>query len=68
MDSYSYLGYCPGLQKFPVGSIQETIDDSTLGSFLADNFDVVTRGLKIIPSDWNQKAGDIADSFAREYA
>jgi len=56
-------GILTGLQKFPVGSIQETIDDSTLGSFLADNFDVVTRGLKIIPSDWNQKAGDIADSM-----
>ena len=56
-------GILTGLQKFPVGSIQETIDDSTLGSFLADNFDVVTRGLKIIPSDWNQKAGDIADSI-----
>ena len=56
-------GILTGLQKFPVGSIQETIDDSTLGSFLADNFDVVTRGLKIIPSDWNQKAGDIAGSM-----
>ena len=56
-------GILTGLQKFPVGSIQESIDGSTLGGFLADNFDVVTRGLKIIPSHWNQKAGDIAGSM-----
>jgi|TARA_Y100001001_G_C7763613_1_gene222601 membrane protein required for colicin V production len=56
-------GILTGLQKFPIGAMHETIDDSTLGTFLADNFDVVTRGLKIIPSDWNQKANDVADGM-----
>ncbi|MEC9308846.1 MAG: CvpA family protein [Chloroflexota bacterium] len=56
-------GILTGLQKFPIGTMHETIDDSTLGTFLADNFDVVTRGLKIIPSDWNQKANDLADGM-----
>ena len=56
-------GILTGLQKFPIGGMHETIDDSTLGTFLADNFDVVTRGLKIIPSDWNQKANDLADGM-----
>ncbi|GIT69271.1 MAG: hypothetical protein Ct9H300mP27_03750 [Chloroflexota bacterium] len=30
-----------GMQKFPFGSIQEDIDSSSTGSFLADNFDTV---------------------------
>lgn len=39
------------IQSFPVLGIQDTIDGSVLGSFLADNFDAVLRGLKFIPSD-----------------
>ncbi|HEU0022300.1 MAG TPA: CvpA family protein [Dehalococcoidia bacterium] len=49
-------GILTGLQKFPVGGISEKIDGSALGTFLADNFDVVTRGIKLIPGDWNQRA------------
>ena len=56
-------GILTGLQKFPVGGFSETIDDSVLGTFLADNFDSVTRGFKLIPSDWNQKAQDITDGI-----
>ena len=56
-------GVLTGLQKFPVGGFSETIDDSALGTFLADNFDSVTRGFKLIPSDWNQKAQDITDGI-----
>jgi hypothetical protein len=56
-------GILTGLQKFPFGGISEKIDDSALGTFLADNFDVVTRGFKLIPGDWNQKARGIADGI-----
>lgn len=52
-----------GLQKFPVGNFREDISDSKLGTFLADNFDVVTRGVKLIPGDWNQKAQDFSDGI-----
>ena len=37
------------LQDFPVLSLDSTIADSTVGSFLADNFDVVLRGVRILP-------------------
>ena len=47
-----------GMQKFPFGSIQEDIDSSSTGSFLADNFDTVIRGFKLIPSDWDQDIKD----------
>lgn len=56
-------GILTGLQKFPFGGVRETIDDSALGTFLADNFDVVTRGIKLIPGDWNQKAQGLTDEL-----
>jgi uncharacterized membrane protein required for colicin V production len=56
-------GVLTGLQKFPVGNFREDIRDSELGTFLADNFDVVTRGVKLIPSDWDQRARDISDGI-----
>ena len=39
------------LQSYPVVGMEDTIDGSTMGSFLADNFDVVLRGLKFIGDD-----------------
>ena len=39
------------IQSFPILDLQDAIDGSTLGSFLADNFDVVLRGLRFVPSD-----------------
>ncbi len=39
------------IQGYPVYDMERTIGDSVLGSFLADNFDVVLRGLKFVPSD-----------------
>ena len=54
-----------GVQKFPFGSMREDIGSSSTGSFLADNFDTVIRGFKLIPSDWDQsiknKMGTITD-------
>jgi uncharacterized membrane protein required for colicin V production len=58
-------GVLTGLQKFPVGNFREDIRDSRLGTFLADNFDVVTRGTKLIPGDWDQRARDISDEIRR---
>ena len=37
------------IQSYPVHGLDNYIDDSTLGSFLADNFDAVLRGLKFVP-------------------
>lgn len=54
-----------GLQKFPVGGIRDTIDDSPFGSFLADNFDVVTRGFKLIPGDWDQRGQIFGDGLPK---
>ena len=39
------------VQSYPVFGLDDTVDGSALGSFLADNFDVVLRGTKFIPSD-----------------
>ena len=48
-------GILTGIQKFPIKDAQQTIDDSKLGSFLADNFDVVIRGIGIIPGEWDDE-------------
>lgn len=48
-------GILTGIQKFPVKDAQQTIDDSKLGSFLADNFDVITRGIGLIPGNWDDE-------------
>ena len=39
------------IQSYPVHGLDNTIADSTLGSFLADNFDTVLRGTKVVPDD-----------------
>ena len=48
-------GVLTAIQKFPVRDLDITIDDSTLGTFMADQFDVVIRGIKIIPGDWDDE-------------
>ena len=48
-------GILTGIQKFPIGDAEQTIDDSKLGSFLADNFDVVIRGIGLIPGNWDDE-------------
>ena len=48
-------GVLTGIQRFPFRDLDKTIDESALGTFLADNFDVVIRGVKIIPGDWDNK-------------
>ena len=46
-------GILTGLQKFPFEDSDKKIDESVLGTFLADNFDVVIRGVGLIPGDWD---------------
>ena len=48
-------GVLTNIQRFPVRDYNETIYESTLGTFLADNFDVVIRGVKLIPGDWDDE-------------
>ncbi len=48
-------GILTGIQKVPIKDAQQTIDDSKLGSFLADNFDVITRGIGLIPGNWDDE-------------
>ena len=43
------------VQSYPVYGLDQTIDDSPLGTFLADNFDMVLRGLKFVPSDFGKE-------------
>lgn len=39
------------IQSYPTLGMEDAIAGSTLGSFLADEFDVVLRGLRFIPED-----------------
>ena len=49
-------GVLTGVQKHPFNDeLVEDIDDSALGAFLADNFDVVIRGVGLIPGDWDNQ-------------
>ena len=49
-------GVLTGVQRFPFNEgLVEDIDESTLGTFLADNFDKVIRGVRLIPGDWDNK-------------
>jgi membrane protein required for colicin V production len=56
-------GVLTGLQKFPVSGIKENIAESSLGTFMADNFAVVTRGFRLIPGDWNEKAQGLTEGL-----
>ena len=53
-------GILTAVQKYPVKGMEKDIDKSTLGAFLADNFDVVIRGLGFIPGDWDQELEKLA--------
>ena len=54
-------GVLTAVQKFPVKDSQQTIDESKLGAFLADNFDVVIRGVKLIPGDWDDELNKLVN-------
>lgn len=54
-------GVLTGIQRFPFRDLDKTIDDSALGTFLADNFDVVIRGVGLIPGDWDNEFNKLTD-------
>ena len=54
-------GVLTNIQRFPVREYDQAISESELGIFLADNFDVVIRGLKLIPGDWDDEIDKLAN-------
>jgi len=54
-------GVLTGVQKYSFYNMEERIDGSALGSFMADNFDVVIRGAKLIPGDWDDRLGKLVN-------
>ena len=47
-------GVLAAVQKY-ADKYDTDIDESALASVMADNFDVVLRGVKLIPGDWDEK-------------
>ena len=43
------------VDSFPVLSLDATISESVFGSFLVEDFDVVLKGLKLLPDDLTEK-------------
>ena len=54
-------GVLAAIQKFPITDLDLTIDESKLGTFMADQFDVVVRGVKLIPGDWDDELDKITN-------
>jgi uncharacterized membrane protein required for colicin V production len=54
-------GVLTAIQKFPIRDLDQTIDESKLGTFMADQFDVVVRGVKLIPGDWDDDLDKITN-------
>ena len=55
-------GVLTGVQKHPFNDgLVEDIDNASLGAFLADNFDVVIRGVGIIPGDWDNELENLVE-------
>ena len=53
-------GVLTGVQRY-ADRMDDDIDESTLGAFLADNFDTVTRAVKLIPGDWDHELKSLKD-------
>ena len=51
-------GLLTGAQKY-TDRVDDDIHGSTLGTLLADNFDVVLRGVKLVPGDWDDELRDL---------
>ena len=54
-------GVLTAIQKFPIRDLDQTIDESKLGTFMADQFDVVVRGVKLIPGAWDDELDKITN-------
>ena len=53
-------GVLTGVQKY-TDRVDSEIEESALGTFLADQFDEVTRGVKLIPGDWDDEFKKLAN-------
>ncbi len=53
-------GVLTGVQRY-ADRMDDDIDESALGVFLADNFDEVIRGVKLIPGDWDHEFNKLKD-------
>ena len=51
-------GVLTAAQKF-TDTVDDDIDESVLAAFIADNFDVVIRGVKLVPGDWDDEVGKL---------
>ena len=51
-------GLLVGVQQLESAEVDENIDNSAFGSFLVNQFDVVIRGIKLIPGDWEDEIID----------
>ena len=56
-------GIITGAQRFSVGNVDQTIEESPLGTFLASNFGVVMHGVSLIPVDWDAKVEDLKEAL-----
>ena len=54
-------GVLTAVQRYPFRDLDKTIDESYLGAFLADQFDVVIRGVGLIPGDWDEEFKQLSD-------
>ena len=48
-------GLLTAAQRFQVGNIDKSIDESALGGFLTGGFETVTVGMGIIPDSWKDR-------------
>ena len=53
-------GVLTGVQRFS-DRYDDDIDEAALAFFMADKFDVVIRGVKLIPGDWDDQIKDLVD-------
>ena len=56
-------GIFTGVRHLPMGNAGQTIEKSTLGSFLSDNFGVVMKGAGLLPVDWDAKVEGLKGSL-----
>ena len=50
------------MQHFQLEALTRTIDESQLGAFLADQFSLVVKGVRIVPVDWGAAIDKVKDA------
>ena len=54
-------GILTGIQRYPFRGLDKTVEESALGTFLADKFDVVIRRAGLIPGDWDNRLKELPE-------